>query len=213
MRRPRGWSPLAGSDPVPGEPETISDEARRLRDMATEMRSQISRLRAIGHDDNEGLYADKLRVAATDLAGKLEKTVGRYQRVAGALLGWVPELVHAQTESVRALERAQAAEVARMANTVIQAVPQPGDPPPTPAEQARERRREAAIDEAARDLAAARGQLDDAVDHAQSTGSCRVVRCRCRLRCGDVGPAVHLAGTIDALNGSLRNRHIQAARP
>ena len=170
MSRPRDWSPLAGSDPVPGEPETISDEARRLRDMATEMRSQISRLRAIGHDDNEGLYADKLRVAATDLAGKLEKIVGRYQRVAGALSGWAPELVHAQTESVRALERAQAAEATRAANTVIRAVPQPGDPPPTPAEQARERRREATLDEAARDLAAARRQLDDAVEHAQSKG-------------------------------------------
>ena len=107
---PRNWSPLAGSDPLPGQPETITDEARRLRDMATEMRSQISRLRAIGHDDDKGLYADKLRTAASDLAGKLEKTVGRYQRVAGALSSWAPELDHAQTESLRALDKAQAAE-------------------------------------------------------------------------------------------------------
>lgn len=171
MGRPRDWSPLATSDPVPGEPETISDEARRLRDMATEMRSQISRLHSIGRDDTlKGQYADKLRTAASDLAGKLEKTVGRYQRVAGELSSWVPELTHAQTESVRALEKAKAAEAARAANTVISAAPQPGDPPSTPAEQDRERRRQAAFDEAARDLSAARRQLDDAVDHAKSNG-------------------------------------------
>ncbi len=84
MGRPVNWAPLAESDPVPGEPEAISGEAQRLRDMAVEMRSQISRLRSIGDDDNQGLYADKLRTAASDLAGKLQKTVGRYERVAGS---------------------------------------------------------------------------------------------------------------------------------
>lgn len=43
MGRPVNWAPLAGSDPIPGEPDAISGEARRLRDMAVEMRSQISR--------------------------------------------------------------------------------------------------------------------------------------------------------------------------
>ncbi|MBV9144136.1 MAG: hypothetical protein JO115_24990 [Pseudonocardiales bacterium] len=42
--------------------------------------------------------------------------------------GWAPELTHAQTESLRALEKAQAAEVTREANTVIRATPHPGDP-------------------------------------------------------------------------------------
>lgn len=67
MGRPVNWAPLAESDPIPGEPEAISGEARRLRDMAVEMRSQISRLRSIGDDDNQGLYADTLRTAASDL--------------------------------------------------------------------------------------------------------------------------------------------------
>jgi len=155
---------------VSGEPDRITDEARRLRDMATEMRSQISRLRAIGDDDNKGRFADTLRTSAADLAGQLEKTVGRYQRVAGALFSWAPELAHAQTESVRALEKAKAAEATRAANTVIRALPRPNDPPPTPAEQARERRRDSALDAADRDLAAARRQLDDAVKHAQHKG-------------------------------------------
>lgn len=162
---------MATSDPVPGEPETITVEARRLRDMATEMRSQIARLHTIGRDDTlTGQYADNLRTAASDLAGKLEKTVGRYQRVSGELASWAPELTHAQTESVRALEKAKAAEAARAANTVIQAAPRPGDPPPTPAEQAQERRRQSALDDAATDLAAARRHLDDAIEHAQNKG-------------------------------------------
>lgn len=51
VRRPADWSPLEPSDPLPGEPDRITDEARRLRDMATEMNTQISRLNAIGRDD------------------------------------------------------------------------------------------------------------------------------------------------------------------
>ena len=86
----------------------ITDEARRLRDMATEMRSQISRLRAIGHGDDKGQYADKLCTAASDLAGRLEKTVGRYQRVAGALSSWAPELVALATFGLGAVAAAWA---------------------------------------------------------------------------------------------------------
>ncbi|MGH3771997.1 MAG: hypothetical protein ACRDRW_11480 [Pseudonocardiaceae bacterium] len=168
MRRPVDWSPLAPSDPLQGDPDRITDEARRLRDMATEMRTQISRLHAIGHDDTlTGQYAEKLRTAAADLAGQLQKTVGRYQRVAGELSSWAPELAHAQTESVRALEKAQAAEAARVANTVVRP---PADPPPSPDEQAREHRKRAALDEATQDLAAARRQLDHALEHARSKG-------------------------------------------
>ncbi len=50
------------------------------------MNTQISRLQAIGRDDTlTGQYAEQLRTAAGDLAGQLQKTVGRYQRVAGEL--------------------------------------------------------------------------------------------------------------------------------
>ncbi|MGH3866438.1 MAG: hypothetical protein ACRDQ4_09940 [Pseudonocardiaceae bacterium] len=168
VRRPADWAPLEPSDPLPGDPDRITDEARRLRDTATEMRTQISRLQAIGRDDTlKGQHAEQLRTAAADLAGQLQKTVGRYQRVAGELSRWAPELTHAQTESVRALEKAKAAEAARAANTVM---PRPGDPPPSPDEQARERRRRAALDDATQDLAAARRQLNDALEHATSEG-------------------------------------------
>ncbi|MGH3874370.1 MAG: hypothetical protein ACRDSR_23195 [Pseudonocardiaceae bacterium] len=162
MRRPVDWSPLAPSDPLKGDPDRITDEARRLQDVATEMRTQISRLHAIGRDGTlTGQYAQKLRTAATDLAGQLQKTVGRYQRVAGELSSWAPELAHAQAESVRALEKAKAARAA---------IRPPGDAPPSPDEQAGERRRRAALDEATQELAAAQRQLDHAVEHARNTG-------------------------------------------
>lgn len=177
MGRPVNWAPLAGSDPIPGEPEAISGEARRLRDMAVEMRSQISRLRSIGDDDNQGLYADKLRISASDLAGKLEKTVGRYERVAGELSSWSPQLSQAQDESVRALQRARAAEAARLAN-MVEATPRPGDPPPSPAEMAADRRRQSVLDEASQDLAAARRQLEDAVEAARVHGGRHADRIR-----------------------------------
>lgn len=174
VRRPADWSPLEPSDPLPGEPDRITDEARRLRDMATEMNTQISRLNAIGRDDTlTGQYAEQLRTAAADLAGQLQKTVGRYQRVAGELSRWAPELTHAQTESVRALEKAKAVEATRAANTVM---PRPSDSPPSPDEQARERRRQAALDDATQELAAARRQLDDVLEHATSEGRRRAGR-------------------------------------
>lgn len=65
-----------------------------------------------------------------------------------------------------------------MANTVVEAAPRPGDPPPSFAEMAADRRRQTALDEASRDLAAARGQLEDAIEHARIHGRRRADRIR-----------------------------------
>ena len=43
-RRPTDWSPLAGSDPVPGDPDEVERAAKSLADMAEEITRQTANL-------------------------------------------------------------------------------------------------------------------------------------------------------------------------
>ena len=45
--RPRDWSPLAGSDPVPGDPEVVGAMARHYAATAREIAAQVTRLEHI----------------------------------------------------------------------------------------------------------------------------------------------------------------------
>jgi hypothetical protein len=95
MGRPSGnqWQPLGwDTDPVPGDPEVISEEARLLASDQT----------------NLGKSADAIRSSATGLVSTLEVVSERYQRVSSALTGWVGELEQAQSLSIRALDQAEA---------------------------------------------------------------------------------------------------------
>jgi hypothetical protein len=111
MGRPAGyqWQPLGlDSDPVPGDPAQISQEAQHLASVAAEITSQVAALRKIGSDGTEvGAHADKIRSQANSLAGQLDKLVGRYTKVSAALSGWVPELEQAQAMSIQALNQAE----------------------------------------------------------------------------------------------------------
>jgi hypothetical protein len=111
MGRPAGyqWQPLGlDSDPVPGDPAQITQEAQHLASVAAEITSQVAALRKIGSDGTEvGEHADKIRSQANSLAGQLDKLVGRYTKVSAALSGWVPELEQAQAMSLQALNQAE----------------------------------------------------------------------------------------------------------
>lgn len=85
MNRPADWSPLRGSDPTPGDPDVVADQARHHSDVAAELRAQVSRLRRIGQDDElRGQYADSLRRAADDLVGDLQQVERRYAQIGRA---------------------------------------------------------------------------------------------------------------------------------
>jgi hypothetical protein len=111
MGRPAGyeWRPLGlDSDPVPGDPARIREEARHLASVAAEITAQVAALRQISADGTEvGQHADKIRSEAGDVAGQLEKVVGRYQKVSSALNAWAPELEQAQALSIQALNQAE----------------------------------------------------------------------------------------------------------
>ena len=113
MARPTDWNPLGlEADPVPGDPERISQEAAHLGSVAATISNEVAALRKIaaGGADGalKGQYAAKIHSAASDLAGQLEKVVGRYQKVSSALSQWVPDLEHAQSQSITALNQAEA---------------------------------------------------------------------------------------------------------
>ncbi|CAL9524133.1 putative T7SS-secreted protein [Streptomyces sp. enrichment culture] len=110
-RRPTDWSPIAETDPVPGDPEAVRDEADRLKKIAETLERQVSKLRRLGKDENiKGKYADSLREEAEKLADRFDKTKGRYKKVQGHLRTWADELEYAQTESKKALDKAKADE-------------------------------------------------------------------------------------------------------
>jgi hypothetical protein len=111
MGRPAGyqWRPLGlDSDPVPGDPARIAQEAQHLASVATEITNQIAALHKISSDNTEvGQHAEKIRSEASDVAGQLDKIVGRYQKVSSALNAWIPELEQAQSMSIQALNEAE----------------------------------------------------------------------------------------------------------
>jgi hypothetical protein len=122
MGRPSGyqWQPLGlDADPVPGDPQAISQEAQHLAAVANTIASQITALRKIANDDTEtGLHAGKIRSSASSLAGSLQVVEARYRNVSLALNGWVPELEQAQAMSIRALNEAEA-PYAKLSQSVI----------------------------------------------------------------------------------------------
>jgi hypothetical protein len=170
MARPTDWSPLAGSDPVPGDPQRISEEAAHLASTAQEIEGQVAQLRAIasGHSVEKGLHVDKLRSASGDLADNLDKVVGRYQKTSSALSAWVPELDYAQSQSLKALTQAQDAAARQRAN---QPIPRPSTYQPTPQDAQDDQARATALNTADSDLAAARQMLDNAISYRDQKGS------------------------------------------
>ena len=162
-RRPTDWTPLAGSDPVPGDPDEVERAAKSLADMAEEITRQTANLRKLataeGWDAEAGLtFADSAR----ELSGQLDQAHGRYRTAAGALKGYAPELRHAQSGADAALADA------KQAQATMEAHRPPEYPPagsPTPVEVNAERQRQYAYDEGAQALQAAHRKLRDATDH------------------------------------------------
>lgn len=162
-RRPTDWAPLAGSDPVPGDPDEIERAAKSLADMAEEITRQTANLKKLANAD--GWDADAGRTfadSAHDLSGQLDKARGRYTTAAGALKGYAPELGHAQSVADAALADAKQAQTTVNAN-------RPPDHPPagslTPAEVTAERQRQYAYDDGISALQAAHRRLTEATDH------------------------------------------------
>jgi hypothetical protein len=170
MARPTDWSPLAGSDPVPGDPGRISQEAAHLSSVAGQIHDQVGQLRAIasGQSVEKGLHVDKLKSASADVANSLDKVIGRYQKTSDALGAWVPELEYAQNLSLKALTMAQDAAGRQRAN---RPATYPSGYTETAQDKQNDQQRANALNQANADLAAARQMLDRATSHRDQKGS------------------------------------------
>jgi len=111
MGRPPGyqWQPLGlDADPVPGDPQAISEAAAHLSSVARTVNGQVAALGRIAGDRTEiGQHGEKIRSAALSLTGSLQAAAARYGQVSSALSGWVPDLEEAQSLSLQALNMAE----------------------------------------------------------------------------------------------------------
>lgn len=165
MSRPWDWSPLAGADPVPGDPDELSSIARSHRETARTLREQADRLRALSNDASwDSDAADTWRVRGRRVASQLLKVEERYEVAGSALRAYAGELRSAQSRSRSALGLAQDAErrllqaeraledLARAADRAPE-----GSPPPDDSHLRR------AAQDARTDLSTARSDLESAV--------------------------------------------------
>jgi hypothetical protein len=164
--RPADWSPLAGSDPAPGDPGETSALARRAADTADEINRQASSLRKLASADWWDADAGReFSEEAEELAGEMVKVHGRYATVGSQLDKYAGALDVAQSETAAALRDAKAAESSMQANA---GDPLEGVDKPTDAQKTAARQQQDAHDDAAGALAAARKRMDDAVHDLDS---------------------------------------------
>jgi hypothetical protein len=160
--RPADWSPLAGTDPTPGNPDETARLAKRAADTAEEINQQAANLRKLaGADWWDADAGREFSEEATDLAGEMVKAHGRYATVGSQLNGYAGALDHAQAETAAALREAKQAESAMQANA---GDPLKGIDKPTDAQRSAARRKQDAHTDAAGALQAARRRMDGAVD-------------------------------------------------
>ncbi|WP_406172598.1 hypothetical protein [Streptomyces sp. NBC_00996] len=114
--RPKDWSPLWDSDPVPGDPYEVAKLGKKLRGMADEIDKQARNIKALasvdGWDSDAGRAFHEI---AGDAAGRLKKAYDRYDEAASALGTKVREDDGESDEYASELRRAQ-----RMADEGLQ---------------------------------------------------------------------------------------------
>lgn len=178
--RPVDWSPLVGSDPVPGDPDRVEQLGRHYQRVALAISDAAAKLRRIAeHQDMRSEAVEAFRDSAREVAEDISRAHERYDGVGRALTGYAPELRDAQSESAAALVQAQAAgrdlasanRLAHAAQSRIDAASEGAD---TTADRDIHRRALMAAEAAGDDLAAARRRLNRATD-ARDTAARRAM--------------------------------------
>jgi len=122
MARPVDWSPLAGSDPVPGDPYEVARMGRHYTDVADAIERAAGKLRQLagGNDDQESDAVDALDDDCQQVADDISRAHQRYAGVGAALTAYAPKLEQAQADSLAALTAAQQADSNHRAATTRQ---------------------------------------------------------------------------------------------
>ncbi|GAA4109845.1 hypothetical protein GCM10022215_04570 [Nocardioides fonticola] len=108
MSRPGDWSPLAATDPVPGDPYEVGALSRELRDLAQSLREQAERLSSLSTSDYwEGEAAETFDETAAKVADDLDRMLPRYEAAYEAVASYVGPLEEEQAVSLGILHEAQ----------------------------------------------------------------------------------------------------------
>jgi hypothetical protein len=154
------------TDPLPGSPEDIRREAKRLAAVGAELREAVRSLRSLALQDKlQGEFAGQLVSRSANLANSFETLATRYEKVGPILLDWAGQLEYAKDAAAAAARDARAAVELRRAALVEN----PADLDPVSAAMAEQRRR-AALDEAERLWDLARRDLLRVAEYAERTG-------------------------------------------
>ncbi len=123
-RNPLDWHPLAGADPVPGEPWAIHDLARTMALTAEAARAQARALGAPGTLGWHGPAAEAFAGVVVELPPLLDRVADRYAGAAEALTAYADALARAQDRARSALTaaRAPAPDLAAAARVLAEAV-------------------------------------------------------------------------------------------
>lgn len=99
-QRPVDWSPLAGRDPVPGEPDQVEELGGHYQRVASAISDAATKLRQIAErQDMQSEAVDAFRGTAREVADDISRAHERYDGVGRALIGYAPELRDAQSRS------------------------------------------------------------------------------------------------------------------
>ncbi|GAA4287929.1 hypothetical protein [Georgenia daeguensis] len=182
MTRSYDWSVLGlSADPVPGEPGVVRDGGQQYVEVADAIGRAADRLRGLELGVHISEAVDALAENATQIADKISQAQGRYRETGEALLDYAPILARAQEESELAWQSASTAraaeEEASAQRTYYLSLAEGADPE----QRVRyENLAESAAGDAAgaaRQLDAARAQVDDAVsmrDRAADSAADRI---------------------------------------
>lgn len=106
-----GWTPLADTHPIPGDPAGVGELASRLRGTGAELADQAGRLDAITSTDIwRGDAAAAFERIRAELPGTLRTVAERYALAGDAVAAYGRDLQSAQDTAVLALTRARDAQ-------------------------------------------------------------------------------------------------------
>jgi hypothetical protein len=108
MARYYDWSPAGYStDPIPGDPQVLRDEAAKFKSVAESITEAATNLRNIAdHQDATGEFVEEFSKQADEVADRIIKAEIKYTGLADALREYAGPLEQFQADSVTILNRA-----------------------------------------------------------------------------------------------------------
>ena len=112
MSRPADWSPLAPSDPTPGDPDEVGELATHYAQTAAAIRTAVDALNRIHRESDawDSKSGDEFREKTKETAESIDRAYERYSRTGSALSSYATRLRAVQKQADALLAQAKACE-------------------------------------------------------------------------------------------------------